>query len=154
MILITGATGNVGRHLAGLLASKGVGSRAISRHPEKLGQLPKSIELIVGDLRDPATVRRAFEGADLLFLLPMLGEADSGVINEAKRAGVRRVVMISTVAPEDTIIGARHRETENRLKVSGLAHTILRTGAFMSNALEWAGSIRSSERRLYAYSGC
>ena len=73
----------------------------------------------------------------------MFGEADSGVINEAKRAGVRRVVMVSTVAPDDTIIGARHRETENRLKVSGVAHTILRTGAFMSNALEWAGSIKS-----------
>lgn len=51
--------------------------------------------------------------------------------------------MISTVAPDDTIIGARHRKTENRLNLSGLAHTILRTGAFMSNALDWVTSVTS-----------
>lgn len=143
MILVTGATGNVGRHLVSLLGLRGVPSRAVSRHPDKLQGLLAPIEPFSGDLRDAPTVTRAFEGVDDLFLLPMFGEADGVVIDEAKRVGVRRVVMISTVAPDDTIIGARHRETETRLTLSGLAHTILRTGAFMSNALDWAGSIRS-----------
>lgn len=143
MILIMGATGNVGRHLVSLLGSKGVPARAVSRRPDKLLGLPTCIEPFAGDLRDAPTVRRAFEGVDDLVLLPMFGEADGVLIGEAQRVGVRRVVMISTVAPDDTIIGSRHRETENRLRLSGLPYTILRTGAFMSNALDWAASIKS-----------
>lgn len=132
MILIMGATGNVGRYLVTLLGLKGVPARAVSRRPDKPLGLPTSIEPFAGDLRDAPTVRRAFEGVDDLVLLPMFGETDGVLIGEAQRVGVRRVVMISTVAPDDTIIGSRHRETENRLKLSGLTYTILRTGAFMS----------------------
>jgi uncharacterized protein YbjT (DUF2867 family) len=73
----------------------------------------------------------------------LFGEADRILIEEAARAGTERIVMISSVAPDDTIIGHKHRDTEDSLRASGLPWTILRAGAFMSNALEWIPSIKA-----------
>jgi uncharacterized protein YbjT (DUF2867 family) len=143
MILVTGASGNVGRELASLLSAKAIPMRVVSRQERKLADLPASMERIVGDLRDPELVRRAVASTTAIFLLPLFGEADQALIDEAARAATERIVMISSVAPDDTIIGRMHRDTEDWLRASGLRWTILRAGAFMSNALDWIPSIRT-----------
>jgi uncharacterized protein YbjT (DUF2867 family) len=143
MILVTGASGNVGRELASLLSAGGIPMRVVSRSERKLADLPGSIERIVGDLRGSELVRRAVAGATAIFLLPLFGEADRALIDEAARTGTERIVMISSVAPGDTIIGRKHRDTEDWLRATTLRWTILRAGAFMSNALDWIVSIKT-----------
>jgi (4-alkanoyl-5-oxo-2,5-dihydrofuran-3-yl)methyl phosphate reductase len=151
MILVTGATGNIGKELvAQLLAGKGQPLRVVSRDERKLLNLDPDVERLIGDLRERSTVERAVRGVDRLFLVWSLvdesHEADRMLIDEAQRAGVRHVVAISSLATSlaaDRGIGALHREKERFIESSGMSWTFLRPGAFMSNALQWIGTIKS-----------
>jgi uncharacterized protein YbjT (DUF2867 family) len=131
-ILVTGATGNVGAELVRVLG-------------------PEARPLIhgkdgTGDLNKPETLRDALAGADGLFLLS--GYADMpGVLAEAAAAGVRRVVLLSGSSAEsgDTTnaVSAYMIDSERAVRASGLAWTILRPHAFMSNALRWRPQLRA-----------
>ena len=150
MILITGATGNIGRELVKQLDQRGVPLRVVSRDEAKVATLNQRLERVVGDLQDRATVRRAVCGVERIFMVSWIldggQEADRLLIEEAQRAGVRHIVKVSTLGARvavDSPIGRRHREGEQLIEGSGLGWTFLRPGAFMSNALQWAGTIRS-----------
>ncbi len=125
-ILVTGATGNVGAELVRIL-----GPEARPLVHDKDGG---------GDLDRPASLREPLAGAEGLFLLS--GYADMpGVLAEAATAGVRRVVLLSGSSAEsgDTsnAISAYMIDSERAVRNSGLAWTIVRPHAFMSNALRW-----------------
>jgi uncharacterized protein YbjT (DUF2867 family) len=105
---------------------------------------------LIGDVRERSTVERAVKGADRLFLLWSLvdesHDADQMLIDEARRAGVRHVVAISSLATRfaaDRRIGALHLEKERFIESSGMSWTFLRPGGFMSNSLQWIGTIKS-----------
>ena len=144
MILLTGATGNIGTELVKLLVAKGASLRVVSRDEKKVAQLDPRIERIIGDLHDPLVVQRALQGIDKLFMIPVLldpdHEADRLLINEAKQAGVGHIVMISSGTVHlgaKNPIGALHREKEVFIEQTGIPWTFLRPGGFMSNALRW-----------------
>jgi uncharacterized protein YbjT (DUF2867 family) len=145
MIVVTGATGNVGGTLARLLAEAGEEVTAVSRRlPE--GDLPDGVRHRAADLGDPASLESALDGADALFLLTA-GDSPGEVLGAAKRHGVRRVVHLSSQGAGTRPEQYRHpRAFEEAVRESGLDWTILRPGGFQSNALMWAGSIR--EQRL------
>lgn len=94
MIVVTGATGNAGRPLVEALASAGVQVRAVSRRP---AELPPGVVHHAADLADPGSLRPALDGADALFLL-CAGDDPHGLLDAAKSAGVRRVVLLSSQA--------------------------------------------------------
>jgi uncharacterized protein YbjT (DUF2867 family) len=147
MILVTGATGNVGGELVGALAAAGVPVRALTRSAGR-GRFPAGTAEVAGDLNDPASMRPALEGADGVFLLP--GYADMpGVLAEARRAGVRRVVQLSgmSAGSGDTsnAITAYMAASEQAARESGLAWTILRPAMFMSSAFEWVPQLRAGD---------
>ncbi|MFE7661264.1 SDR family oxidoreductase [Streptomyces celluloflavus] len=148
MIVVTGATGNVGRPLTRALAEAGRQVTAVSRHA---AAVPDGVRHLAADLTEPASLEPALTGAKALFLLlsgdlhaPGAGPAD--IIGAAAANGVRRVVLLSTQGVATRPSGATRvamRSLENVLRESGLEWAILRPGGFASNALWWAESVRT-----------
>ena len=147
MFLVTGATGNVGGELVRALAGTGAQVRALSRQGERAG-LPSSVQMVTGDLNHPATLTAALAGVDGVFLLSGYDDMP-GILAEASQAGVTRVVLLSGGGARSTDTGnavsAYQLGSEAAVRDSGLAWTILRPAAFMSNALRWAGQIRAGD---------
>jgi (4-alkanoyl-5-oxo-2,5-dihydrofuran-3-yl)methyl phosphate reductase len=159
MILITGATGNIGSELVKLLVAKGEAVRVISRDEKKVSHLDPSVERVIGDRHDPSIVRKAVQGADKVFMLAVLfdknHEADRLLVEEAKQAGARQIVMISsgTVRMEGNAIGQLHREKEQIVEASGIPWTLLRPGGFMSNAIVWWAENIKSQSKVFNPAG-
>lgn len=140
MILVTGATGNVGRRLVALLAGAGRPVRALTRRPGS-ARFPAGVEVVGGDLADPATLGPALRGATALHLITFAGDDQAPlenaprILDAAARAGVERVtVLMGSVEPGPV---------EQAVAGSGLEWTRIAPVEFMSNALGWAGSIRA-----------
>jgi uncharacterized protein YbjT (DUF2867 family) len=153
MIVVTGATGNVGRPLVRELAAAGLPVTAISRRRSGIADvgadigadidLPGGVRYQQADLAEPESLRSVLDGADALFLL-VAGAQPQAVLDVAKAGGVRRVVLLSSqgaaTRPEFYRPAAAF---EDAVRQSGLAWTILRPGGFASNAFMWAESIRT-----------
>ncbi|WP_433174645.1 SDR family oxidoreductase [Actinoallomurus sp. CA-150999] len=153
MIVVTGATGNVGRPLTRALAEAGRQVTAVSRHT---AAVPDGVRHVVADLAEPAGLEPALAGAKALFLLlsadmHAAGAGPADIIRKAVVSGVRRVVLLSSQGVATRPFGPTRiavRAVEDALRESGLEWTILRPGGFASNALWWAESIRA--RRVVA----
>ncbi|MBF8190941.1 NAD(P)H-binding protein [Nonomuraea sp. K274] len=136
-ILVTGATGNVGRHVISQLAEAGLDVRAFVRNP-KAG-FP--VETVQGDLTVPETLEPALKDVESVFLLwPgfTLGNAAEVVTTIAEHA--RRVVYLSANVPDGS--PTHYYEVERLIRHSGLGWTFLRPGGFSANTLGWAERIR------------
>lgn len=150
MIVVTGATGNIGRPLTRELAEAGRRVTAVSRHA---AAVPDGVRHVVADLAGPAGLEPALAGAEALFLLlsgdlHATGADPAGIIREAAAAGVRRVVLLSTLGVVTRPSGRTRiamRALEDMLRESGLEWVILRPGGFASNALWWAESVRARQ---------
>ncbi|MFB8351382.1 NAD(P)H-binding protein [Streptomyces niveus] len=157
MILVTGATGTVGREVVRRLPA-GRRVRVWARDPAKIAGLPTVVERVGGDYEDPRALDRAVAGVRTVFLVTTRvgGDDDARFAAAARAAGVRRVVKLSAAAvldrQADDLITRWQRATEELLRASGMEWTLLRPRAFMSNSLAWAASIRS-ERTVRALHG-
>jgi uncharacterized protein YbjT (DUF2867 family) len=141
MILVTGATGKVGRHVVAGLLEAGVAVRALVRQP-LLSGLPPEVELVVGDITDPEAVREAAKGVDAAFLLwPSFSAEGAAPIVEALTEQVRRVVYLSALNVKDDVVDSVWGEVEQLL--AGADWTFLRAGGFAANTLTWAAGIRA-----------
>ncbi|TWF90405.1 NAD(P)H-binding protein [Kitasatospora viridis] len=154
MIIVTGATGNIGRPLVRALAQAGRPVTAVSR---RAAEVPDGVRHFAADLADPAALEPALAGAQALFLLlsgdlHAAGADPAGIIGRAAANGVRRVVLLSSQGVATRPFGPTRvamRELEDGLRTSGLEWAVLRPGGFASNALWWAGSVRA-ERTVAA----
>jgi uncharacterized protein YbjT (DUF2867 family) len=146
MILVTGATGNIGRELVPQLLARGASVRVVTRDAAKTASLDRTVERVVGDLHDRDTARRAVAGIDGMFVLGFIADptrtADRMLIEEAKGAGVKHIAKISTIGTAQNAIGEGHMAQERLIEESGIGWTMLRCGMFMSNALQWVPSVK------------
>ncbi|MEV5989113.1 NAD(P)H-binding protein [Streptomyces sp. NPDC052051] len=150
MIVVTGATGNIGRPLTQALAEAGQQVTAVSRHS---ATVPNGVRHLTADLTRPTELKPALAGAAALFLLLSGGlhaaeNSPAELIGEAASAGVRRVVLLSSQGVVTRPFGPTRiamRELEDTLRESGLEWAILQPGGFASNALWWAGSVRAQQ---------
>ncbi|MCL4560678.1 MAG: SDR family oxidoreductase [Chloroflexi bacterium] len=145
MILITGASGTVGRELAQQLLETGRPIRVLTRDAQKLSTLKGRVDIAEGDLSQPETLYAALRGIDRLFLVTSSTQQDAYVLQAGKEAGVRHIVKLSTFEAVDPKMAEHvqwHREREELIRFSGLAWTFLRPTMFMSAALDWAKTIR------------
>jgi uncharacterized protein YbjT (DUF2867 family) len=147
MILVTGAAGNVGGELVSTLAEARVPVRALTRSagPDRFAP---GVEVVAGDLNNPASLGPALDGADGVFLLP--GYADMpGMLAGARRAGVRRLVQLSGMSARSgdlsNAITAYMAASEQAARESGLAWTILRPAMFMSNTFQWRPQLEAGD---------
>ncbi len=156
MILVTGATGTVGREVVAQLLTAGKTVRAMTRNPA-LAKLDPRVEAVQGDFDSPSTLARAVEGVDRAFSLtfgPQTGVREKQLAQAARKGGVRHIVKLSAMGGDDetrNIIRKWHDEGEREIRETGIALTVLRPGAFMSNALHWRESIRLQSKVFSNY---
>jgi uncharacterized protein YbjT (DUF2867 family) len=151
-VLVTGATGNVGSRVIQELRGGGVPVRAFVRDAARASAaLGPDVDLAVGDFAEPASIRAALDGVDVVFLacanLPPQIEYERNVVDAAAQAGVRRLVKLSALGAE---VGSRaaywdwHARIERHLQASGVPWVILRPRFYMSNLLGSVETIRSA----------
>jgi uncharacterized protein YbjT (DUF2867 family) len=142
MILVTGATGNVGRIVVGQLMEAGVRVRALTRDPGR-ARFPAGVEVVRGDLAEPDSLAAALEGVERMYLFPV-AETAREVVARARSAGVRRIVVLSSGAVTSGDDNSFHLPVEQAVEASGLEWTHVRPGEFMLNKLWlWGPSIRA-----------
>jgi uncharacterized protein YbjT (DUF2867 family) len=147
MIVVTGATGNVGSEIVAVLAGQGTGVRAVSRRGAAAG-FPAGVEPVTGDLADPAGLTPAFAGADGLFLMSGY-DGTPELLAAARDAGVRRVALLSGGSADGgdpgNAVAAYMMKTEAEVRASGLEWTFLRPTSFMTNALRWLPQLQAGD---------
>lgn len=157
MILVTGATGHAGAEVVRALRERGERVRAFVRDPHQAGEkLGDGVELAAGDFADARSVHAALEGVDEVVLScaddPRRVAWETGAIDAAAAAGVRRIVKLSAVgaAPGSPVaFWDWHDQVERHLTASAVPGVILRSSFYMTNVLAAAGQV-AGEGRLYA----
>ncbi|WP_315813416.1 NmrA/HSCARG family protein [Bradyrhizobium sp. SZCCHNR2028] len=140
-ILVTGATGTVGRHVVDQLIKRGADVRALVRDPAK-ARFPAGVAVAQGDLLDIDSLRSAFSGVSTLFLLNAVAPDEFTqaliALNVAREAGIARIVYLSVIH-SDVYVNVPHFAgkfaVERMIEQMGLNATILRPAYFMSNDL-------------------
>lgn len=156
MILVTGATGNVGQELVSQLLEQGQSVRVLTRDPRKAAIWGDRVACTQGSFEEPETLKAALQGVDQLFL--MTNEIGAEHVQTMMRAvqgtEVRNIVYLSSTGAghPELIIGKWHIDREEAIRASGLSWTFLRPGNFMSNALMWAETIKT-QGVVYSPSG-
>ena len=144
MILVTTA-GKVGAEAVRVLRQRDVPVRVLARDPHKAGALADAgAEIAVGDLDVPASIDQAMAGVTTVVLVSAaIPGQELNVIHSAERAGVSHVVKATSKASADSPIGRRRGQTEieTGLAATGLAHTLLRSNAYMQKVLMLAPAI-------------
>ncbi|MBG6100500.1 uncharacterized protein YbjT (DUF2867 family) [Micromonospora vinacea] len=148
MLVVTGATGNVGQRLLSILAASGAAATAVSRARRPV-VVPDGVRHHRADLEQPESLRPALAGAEALYLLVEGAGAHLNVpeiLRVTTAAGVKRIVLQSSQAVGTRPTAASHaplHAIEDLVRRSGLGWTILRPGGFASNVLAWAEPIRN-----------
>ena len=150
MILVTGATGNIGRELIGALTERGEQVRALVRPAPARGDrppaFPPDVQQVAADLNSPDRMRAALAGVRGLFLLPGYQNMP-GTLEEARQAGVEHVVLVSSSSVEGgdpgNAVTRYMMDSEAAVRASGLAWTFLRPFGFMSNTLQWVPQLQA-----------
>lgn len=155
-ILVTGATGNVGRHVVSLLSGAGATVRALARNPDT-ADLPDGVEVVRGDLTEPDTLDAALDGVDSVFLIWPFFTADAAqACLDVVAKHAHRIVYLSAMSVQDDRAPQGNGiwgQIEHLIKESGLEWTFLRAGGFATNALGWAEQIRADGVVCWPYGG-
>jgi uncharacterized protein YbjT (DUF2867 family) len=147
MIVVTGATGNVGRPLVRALVAAGEQVTAVSRGISG-PDVPAGVRHRQADLAEPDSLKPALDGAEALFLLTSGDWVSAGgnprvildILDAARAGGVRRVILLSSQG----VASRRHSaDLEDAVKQAGLEWTMLRPGGFDSNTFLWAEMVRA-----------
>ena len=144
-ILVTGATGTVGRDVATLLSKKGAMVRAgVRDHAKARNRFNDDIGLVTFDFENEGSFAGALDGVEKVFLLPPLlpnqVEVTNAFVDSAKRAGVRHLVKLSAIGVDDgtgSTVGKWHAANEQHIRDSGLIFTFLRPNSFMQNFITY-----------------
>ena len=156
-ILVTGATGNVGRQVVSQLLAADVQVRAMARSPES-ADLPRQVEVVRGDLTVPTTLDRCLDGVDAVFLMWQAPPAGVARAMERIVKHARRIVFLSNLTVRDGVeeqawpVTTLHARIERLIEATGVRWTFLRPGAFAANArMWWAPQIRAGDIVRWPY---
>jgi uncharacterized protein YbjT (DUF2867 family) len=150
MILVTGASGTVGRPVLEEVVKTGKPAKAMYRSAKDARSAPAGVATVIADFADKASLAKALQGIDTIYLvcspIPQLVELESNVIEVCKQAGLGYVVLNSALGAGDypKSFPKWHRQVEDKLKASGLQYAIFRPNSFMQNIAAYnAPSIRT-----------
>lgn len=145
MIVVTGATGNVGGELVATLAARDQQVRAVVRDPRP-ATLPAGVEVVKGDLELPESLTPALDGARAVFLLGGWGDMP-GLLRRIAGAGVQHVVLLTSRCvvdgKADNPVTRMWLDSEAAVRDSGIEWTILRPSSFHANALRWLPQLQT-----------
>lgn len=156
MIVVFGATGNIGGALVKELSAKGVQFKCAVRDVEAAkGKLGDTVDLVEADLSNQASLDAALAGAEKVFLVcghsPVLADLEGNAIEAAKAAGVKHFVKCSGstagITPDaESVVGRAHYASEQALKASGMDYTILQPNLFFQTLLGQAPMIAGESK--------
>lgn len=152
MILVTGATGTVGRRLVKHLSNKNLRVRALIHKPETIFLLRNiDVEIVMGDLSQPASLHTAMKGVECIFSIPPntlnQAELEINLFWLARCLGVKRIVKLSTAKADPNSachFFKEHWLSEQYLKKSNVTFTVLRSNSFMQNLFWFKEEIKSN----------
>jgi uncharacterized protein YbjT (DUF2867 family) len=158
-VLVTGATGQIGREVVSQLHTTGWQVRAMSRNPRS-ASLPAGVEVVHGDLTAPDLLDACLDGIDSVFLVWVAPLAAAAPALQRIAAHARQIVLLTsphrTPHPffqQPNAMRAVHAGVEQLIEASGLRWTFLRPGPFAINCRNWwAPQIRNGDvvRWFYA----
>ena len=150
MILVTGASGNVGRQVLHELLRDGQPVRALYRNEVDATGAPSGVATVIADFADRASMERALAGVDKVYLvcapIPQLVELETNVIEVCKKAGIKHLVLNSALGAGafNSSFPSWHAQVEETLKRSEVPYAIIRPNTFMQNLLAYfAPTIRT-----------
>jgi len=159
MILITGASGSVGKVVLQEACRKESNVRAMYRSKEEAAKAPPACEAVLADYSDKQSLRKALVGVTSVYVvcspIPQLVELESNMLDACKESGVKHVVLNSALGAGDYAksFPGWHRKVEDKLKATGMSCTILRPNGFLQNIVTYnAPSIRA-QGAFYAAMG-
>ncbi|MFC3495722.1 NAD(P)H-binding protein [Glycomyces rhizosphaerae] len=161
MILITGATGTIGRPLVAALHARGMAVRALTRDPSR-ARFPEGVEVVAGDPSRPVSIAAHLAGVRAVFLnSSAIRDSCVEFADLAKQRGVTRLVALAAYNVEQDFalqpsrhIGDRNRECEAVVEDSGLEWVSLRPQVYASMAVPlWAGQLRLGDTVSWPYAG-
>jgi len=159
MILITGASGNVGKAVLQEVNRRESKFRGTFRSKEEAAKAPSGCEAVLADYSDRQSLHKAMDGVTSVFVvcspIPQLVELESNVVDVCKETGVKHVVLNSALGAGDygKSFPSWHRKVEDKLKTTGMSYTILRPNGFLQNIVAYnAPSIRA-QGAFYAAMG-
>lgn len=159
MILITGASGSVGKAVLQEAARKESRVRAMFRSKEEAAKALSGTEAALADFSDKQSLHKALQGVTSVFVvcspIPQLVDLESNMVEACKESGVKHVVLNSALGAGDfsKSFPSWHRKVEDKLKATGMSNTILRPNGFLQNIVAYnAPSIRA-QGAFYAAMG-
>jgi uncharacterized protein YbjT (DUF2867 family) len=159
MILITGASGSVGKAVLQEAIRKESKVRAMYRSKEEAAKAPSGCEAVLADYADKQSLSKALDGVRSVYVvcspIPQLVELESNMLDACKEAGIKHVVLNSALGAGDypKSFPSWHRKVEDKLKGLGLSYAILRPNGFLQNIVAFnAASIRA-QGAFYAAMG-
>ena len=150
MILVTGASGTVGKAVLNEVARSGAKHKAMYRSASEAAKAPPATETVIADFAKKETLAPALKGVESVYLvcspIPDLVQLEGNMIDASVAAGVRHIVLSSALGAGDYAksFPSWHRKVEDKLKATGISFTILRPNSFHQNVVTYfAPSIRT-----------
>jgi uncharacterized protein YbjT (DUF2867 family) len=159
MILITGASGSVGKAVLQEAIRRQSKVRAMYRSKEEAAKAPKGCEPVLADYADKQSLRNALGGVTSVYVvcspIPQLVELESNMLDACKESGVKHVVLNSAMGAGDygRSFPSWHRKVEDKLKPTGLSFTILRPNGFLQNIVAFNAASVRTQGAFYAAMG-
>ena len=157
MILITGASGNVGSEVLRQAAAAGLQVRAAYQSADKAKAAPPGVATVLMDYSQPETVRAALRDIERVFLVgppaANVAEMEANLVREAKRSETRHIVKLSAMGGRKATFPSLHRDSEENIEASGIAYTFLRPNGFMQNFVNFNAPTIKSQNAFYAAQG-
>jgi uncharacterized protein YbjT (DUF2867 family) len=150
MILVTGASGTVGKAVLNEVARSGAKHKAMYRCADEAGKAPRGTQTVIADFAKKETLAAALRDVDSVYLvcspIPELVQLESNMIEACLAGGVKHIVLNSALGAGDYAksFPSWHRKVEDKLKSTGISFTILRPNSFHQNVVTYfAPSIRA-----------
>ena len=157
MILITGASGNVGSEVLKQALAVGLKIRGTFQSADRAAKAPAGIEGVIMDYAQPETIRAALHGVEKIFLvgppirdLPVM---EANFIKEVRAAGRKHIVKLSALGGRESMFPSGHRDSEENIEASGLPYTFLRPNGFMQNLVNYNAATIGSQNAFYGCQG-
>src|SRR5215472_9540381 len=157
MILITGASGNVGKEVLKQITQTGMEVRAAFQSVSKAAGAPSGVEIVSIDYNQAETLQTALKGVDQVFLVgpptAQLTALERKAMEVIAQSNVRQVVKLSAMGGRESIFPRQHAESEDYIRSCGVPYTFLRPNGFMQNMINYNAPTITGQNACYGTEG-